>query len=123
MSTTVKFLTPLQVQKLHNGRWLLVREFCFELDATVYCVPQGFETDFASVPRLPFAYLVAGNTSHEAAVIHDWMYMDGFPRAYADSVFLAALKAEGINWWRRNLMWLAVRIAGSWAYDAKRKAD
>lgn len=119
----VKFLTPLNVTKLHNGRWLLSREFCFQVDGQPYCVPQGFETDFASVPRLPFAYLLAGNTSHEAAVIHDWMYADGFKRPYADQVFRAALQTEGVADWRRWSMWVAVRIFGSWSYDAKRKAD
>lgn len=119
----VKFQSELHVQKLHNGKWLLTREFCFTVDGQLHCVPQGFETDFASVPRLPFTYLLAGNTSHEAAVIHDWMYADGFDREFADSAFLAALKEEGVVWWRRNLMWLAVRLGGSWVYDAKRKAD
>lgn len=119
----IKFLTPLRVLK-QDGEWFLTEDFCFTLDEyKVMCVPQGFKTDFASVPRLPFAYLLAGNTSHEAAVIHDWMYADGFERAFADDVFYAALRAEGVSLWRRWLMYRAVRLFGGGIYDAKRKAD
>ena len=37
-------------------------------------VPTGFFTDFASVPRMPFVFLLFGDVAHEAAVIHDYLY-------------------------------------------------
>ena len=37
-------------------------------------VPTGFLTDFASVPRMPFVFLLFGDVAHEAAVIHDYLY-------------------------------------------------
>lgn len=77
-------------------------------------MPAGFKTDFASVPRLPFIYGLAGDCAHASAVIHDYLHR-GFMRhvthAEAASVFREAMKAEGVPAWRRNLMWLAVRIA------------
>lgn len=52
------------------------------------CVPRGFRTDFASVPRLPVAYLLAGGKANAAAVVHDWMYSTRiWPRKMAYDVF------------------------------------
>jgi hypothetical protein len=80
-------------------------------------VPVGFETDLASVPRLPFVYLATGGTAEEAAVIHDYLYRTGSaPREVADAIFLEAMEQTGISWWRRKLMYMAVRAAGWTAY-------
>lgn len=81
-------------------------------------VPAGFETDYASVPRLPFAYWLAGGTARKAAVVHDWLYRrGGSTRAEADTVFREAMAASGQPWLRRSAMWAAVRLFGWTAYD------
>ena len=41
------------------------------------CVPSGYVTDFASVPRLPLVFLVMGDTAHEAAGLHDYVCRGG----------------------------------------------
>lgn len=80
-------------------------------------VPAGFETDFASVPRLPFLFLLAGGEANEPAVIHDWLYHSHeVPRAMADAVLEEAMAVAGQPWWRRKLMWLGVRIGGAKPY-------
>lgn len=79
-------------------------------------VPAGFLTDFASVPRWPLTHLLAGDTAHMSAVVHDYLYLHRAERAWADAVFLAAMRAERIPAWRRWLMWAAVRAAGWRAY-------
>lgn len=80
-------------------------------------VPTGFKTDFASVPRIPFAYLLAGDTAHAAAVIHDFLYRTKkVPRRIADAVFLEAMATSGVPWWRRRIMHLAVRTFGWISY-------
>ena len=40
-------------------------------------VPSGFETDLASVPRLPIVYDLWGNRAHREAVLHDYLYSIG----------------------------------------------
>lgn len=117
----ISFLTPLRVQKEPTGKWRLLEDFCFSVDSEFMCVPQDFMTDFASVPRLPFAYLLAGNTSHESAVIHDWLYSIGHDRARADEIFRVALAVEGVPGWRRHLMWVAVRVGGSFVFEKHKR--
>src|SRR3990167_4506990 len=76
MVTSPRFLGPLEVRKLAGGRWWLLRDLAYDsaVAQARIVVPAEFVTDFASVPRLPFAYWFTGNTGHGAAVIHDWLY-------------------------------------------------
>lgn len=81
-------------------------------------VPAGFDTDFASVPRLPLAFLFFGDRAHTAAVIHDYLCRVDYPACriswkLAADVFLEAMKAEGVPMWQRWPMYSAVRFAGS----------
>lgn len=116
----VSFLTTLKLEvfgekhyKLLDKLWVRVY---IESDSNVryFEVPKGFETDLASVPRIPFAYWLAGGVGHEAAVIHDYLYrVADVKRKYADDVFLAGLKELKVNWFTRRLMYTAVRLFGS----------
>lgn len=113
------FLGTLQVAKLPGGQWRLLAPLRYQsrvLGALIE-VPTGFLTDFSSVPRLPLAYLLAGDTAHEAAVIHDYLTQVHIcTRAQADAVFYEAMAVTGEPRWRRVLMWSAVRVAGGWAW-------
>ena len=113
------FLTPLQVAKLPDGQWRLLAPLRYRsavLGAQIE-VPAGFVTDLASVPRLPLAYLLAGDTAHEAAVVHDYLYQVRIStRLQADAVLDEAMAVTGEPAWRRWLMWSAVRLAGGWAW-------
>jgi hypothetical protein len=123
-----RFVTNLDVRKLthdsssdRRGTWKLLQPLVYSSDrhGRLITVPAGFITDFASVPRLPVAYLVTANRGHEAAVIHDWLYTThAVPRAEADALFEEALAAGGEPAWRRWLMWLGVRVGGWAAWDS-----
>lgn len=39
-------------------------------------VPEGFRTDYASVPRLPIIYTLLGNLGNSAACLHDYLYTE-----------------------------------------------
>lgn len=85
----------------------------------IIAVPVGFITDFASVPRIPLVYALTGNTSHRAAVVHDYLYHKGeIPRETADKVFLEAMKYRNVPFWRRQAMYWAVRLCGGGHYMA-----
>jgi hypothetical protein len=103
-----------------NGIWRLTVPLVFESDEIGHVVvPSGFETDFASVPRIPVAYFVAGDTARYAAVVHDYLYSERtVSREVADGVFLEAMKTSGVSWWRRALMHRAVRMFGNCAYSS-----
>lgn len=111
----VEFLTNLDVRRLWKGcDWKLLAPFVALIDGERLEVPAGFVTDFASVPRLPLAFLLAGDTGHRAATLHDWLYSTmHFPREKCDEIFRAALEAEGIGAFTRSLMHAGVRLGGA----------
>lgn len=117
-----RFLTTLRIERIedrsHDGRgtWRLLDALVYYSDAHGFLVvPAGFVTDLASVPRVPFAYLLAGGVGHAAAVIHDWLYSaHPVTRSQADEVFYEALQVLSVPRWRAWCMWAGVRIGG-WA--------
>lgn len=113
------FLTALEVAKLPDGQWRLLAPLRY-LSAVLGVqieVPAGTVTDLASVPRLPLAFLLAGDSAHEAAVLHDHLYQTHpCTRRQADAVLDEAMAVTGEPAWRRWLMWSAVRAVGGWAW-------
>jgi hypothetical protein len=119
------FMTTPSVVKIKEARGLFGRAtwqltsplmYCAD-DGTVYAVPAGFETDFASVPRLPLAYFLAGDTAHMSAVLHDYLCRELFAAGEmtgrrAAELFREAMRSEGVPGWRRELMYYAVLLAG-----------
>ncbi len=114
-----RFPNPLIVELLEDRKtWRLVAPFSY-LDPQhgLIEVPSGFETDFASVPRLPLTFALLGAYGHAAAALHDWLYESGeMTRADADEVFKNALRSSGIARWRTWLMFYGVRLFGSERY-------
>ncbi|CAG4905923.1 DUF1353 domain-containing protein [Paraburkholderia saeva] len=112
------FLTRLAMENatgLDDGRWVLTAPLIYQSDVagTTFTVPVGFETDLASVPRIPLAYWLAGGTSNEASVVHDFLYTTRpVARVLADAVLKEASAVTGVPAWRRWLMWIGVRIGG-----------
>ena len=78
-------------------------------------VRKGFTTDLASIPRI-FQNIIPKIGKHiQPAITHDLCYENGVPnmtRKEADDLFLEGMKAVGVNWLRRNVMYLAVRTGG-----------
>ena len=75
-----RFITPLEAVKIREAgdvgraRWRLLSDMIYNSKLyTVIVVPSGFVTDMASVPRLPFAYWLMGDTAHASAVVHDYL--------------------------------------------------
>lgn len=118
------FLTSLDARKIKEAgpagraRWRLITPLLYgsRIHGLIE-VPAGFETDYASVPRIPLAYWLTGDTAHASAVVHDWLCRVDYPMcriswARAADVFAEAMKAEGVPAWRRTIMYWAVRLAG-----------
>lgn len=79
-------------------------------------VPAGFVTDLASVPRLPFIYLLFADRATKAAIVHDWLYSIAHPREKADKVFHDLMKRREVSWFIRIPMYVGVRLFGWHAY-------
>src|SRR5450830_1515883 len=126
-----KFLSPLVAECVDDlaasgrGIWGVVRplKYYSDLLGMLIVVEVGFLTDYASVPRLPFLYLLFGDTSHMAAVIHDWLFHhhEICDEQTANLVLLEACRVEGIPAWRRLGIYLGVKIGGrsSWVADGR----
>lgn len=91
----------------------------YDIPGSLITVPAGFETDFATVPRLPFAYWLTGGCARHAAVVHDYLLTQGFKRARADAVFMEAMTDSGVKSWRKGLMFAAVRGYGMTQKDSE----
>jgi hypothetical protein len=83
-------------------------------------VPAGFEFDGASIP--PILWPIIGNPFDpkfcRAALLHDWLYSSHLiDRRAADKAFLAALIEDGVNEWRAQAMYSAVRAGGLTSWD------
>lgn len=91
-------------------------------------VPQGYVTDFASIPGW-IQWLIAPFGRHsEAAVVHDWLYTlgtkgDHKARKLADQTFRRALAIVGVKFFRRNLMYWAVRLGGKSGFGLETDYD
>lgn len=118
---SIGLIGPLQVEILPDGRRVkLLQPFRVrlrELGERIIEAPQGFETDFASVPRFFWRVLPPWGRYSPAAVIHDHLYSTGkVSRADADRAFLTLMQRLGVPAWKRTVMYWAVRLFGGPAY-------
>jgi len=123
-----KFLTELDVRLRDNKIWVLDSSLAYESNLVGRIeVPSRFETDFASVPRLPVIYLLWGDRAHREAVLHDYLYrMDSIPLvsfSTANKVFLEAMKIREKNWFVRWPMFLGVKFGGHSSYHKRKVSD
>ena len=117
---------PLRVEILPNGMTArLTQPFRVRTGAgRIIEVPAGFETDFASVPRLFWRVVPPWGRYSPAAVVHDCLYHTGkVSRLAADRVFLELMAALGVPLWKRQVMYWAVRLGGWLAWDTSRKRE
>ncbi len=121
-----QFLTELEVKEVEEGRWKLLAPLKYYSDilGKVIEVGAGEETDFASVPRVPIAYMAYGDRAHRESVIHDYLYRTHLvTRSVADSIFLEAMKSRKKPLWVRWGMFLGVRVGGWVAWGRYRKSE
>jgi len=135
-----EYLTPLhlvralnapKVRKGRDAMYILAEDFVVSYrtaDDKLHFVtaPAGMVTDLTSSP----VHSVVAPTGPwlEAAIIHDFLYVawEAIPgalgdsykptkqdRAFADDMLHAGCKAAGVGWFKRNMIYAAVR-AGGW---------
>lgn len=126
-----QFLTPLEARKVgYDADGRPVHELLSDLDYWsdrfgLVRTRKGFRTNYASVPRLPVIFLVAGDRAHEEAASHDGRYtLHDMSRADADDLFYEMLGAPKILEQQKNVpellrkaMYQAVHLFGQSAYD------
>ncbi len=135
------FTAPLfhtDTGKTRNGRpvYRLTAAFTYDVGCEgsnlSITAPEGFETDFASIPRLLRTLCPPNGPWAKAAVIHDALYETGeISRWISDRIFFEAMGVLKVNLLTRLVMYIAVRAFGwrsfgktatslpDWHYDAK----
>ncbi len=123
---------PLQLGWIDGRKWEVLSE---DFDWTDkkgrrVCVPAGFVTDFASIPRAMWPVLPPTGKYGKAAVLHDFMYQegvwcDGTPctRGDADGVLKEAMADLGVRWTQRWTIYAGVRSGGWVSWRKYRKAE
>ncbi len=100
--------------------WYQVKEDC-EFTEIGVTIPEGFITDFSSVPRFLWSLLPPYGLAMAPSVLHDYFYTvhpfkdkmtSEEERKYADELFYKMLLAQGIKKWQALLMLKAVRLFG-----------
>ena len=139
------FTTPLHLEFIDGTFWVLLAPFIYYVGKKhsdeFLLIERGFETDFASIPRIAWPIIGHPAGKHgKAAVVHDWLYRypdDGVlrvgqfelpvphprTRRRCDQIFLEAMKVLGVGWWKRSAMYFAVRVGGRGAWKKWRKAE
>ena len=92
-------------------------------------IKKGFIFDFASIPK--FAWPMVGSPAtglhRYGSILHDYMYYLHFfnDREYADCVFYAFNKQEGLSTTKNEIMFRAVRTFGesAWVGEDKKSTD
>ena len=118
------FISGLHLE-LKEGRddvWIVEKVLAYYsklLDDFIY-VPPKFETDLASVPRIPIVYRLWGNRAHREAVLHDFLFRcDALPQVSfetANLIFQEAMLSRDVKWYVRKPMYWGVCVGGwpSW---------
>lgn len=86
-------------------------------------VHEGFITDLASIPSLPFFPNPAGSLWDDAAIVHDKLCVEARggmrKRSEADAVFYHAMIERGCTKFTATVFWMAVRVGGTFSSKGK----
>lgn len=105
------FVTPLRLRYVSADRWEVASPFKVFADPHIrVVVGTGFLTDLTSVPRIPGLYAWLKARAVRSAVVHDWLWRVGFPRADADRLFRRLVLAETDSHLLANAMYCGVRL-------------
>lgn len=121
------FLTPLRIQRLENGEWILIDHLIYESDNEMFkgtlIAVAGFQTNFASIPRPLWSIFPKMGKWDMAAVMHDAAYghslytPDGqrvnLIKKYADRLFYDAMRECGVNIINARIMYTMVKVFGN----------
>ncbi len=127
MSIEQFFPEHLEGRFVGSERWKLIKRFIYHNPPTHIVVPVGFITDGASVPKVGIIRRLIGDPWSgkyaRAAVIHDYGYFSQImPRIVVDKIFLNGMKILGVSWWRRGIMYNAIRLV-AWIHWNKRRKE
>jgi hypothetical protein len=109
---------------LNGTEFIVLQPYRYRIGSTAHSieVPEGFVTDFASIPPGLRAIFERQGRYSRAAVIHDYLYWSQVcTREQADNIFKIAMRELGVRRRERDPIHVAVRAAGGAAWSANRR--
>jgi hypothetical protein len=119
--------TDLIVKACPDGKhWELTTPFTYHVGELggpdMVQVPEGFITDFGSVPQSLWWLVSPIGKARPAYLLHDWLYYTGQrSRLVSDAILMEAMEVCGVSWFQRWLVWKGVRAGGWMAWKQHRK--
>lgn len=110
------FATGPQLRYIGLGKYATVGPTLYVGKHDVITVPDGFDTDLATTPRIFWAFVPPHGSWERAAVLHDYgcvQLADGTCDLSArdvDGLFRRVLREEGVGVVTRWVMWWGVRV-------------
>jgi hypothetical protein len=107
------------LRAISDKDWVLIQHLDFVIFGKRWLVPEGFETDLASVPRLFWSVYPQHTMKYTPpAILHDFLYAGQIvPRKQADEIFLEAMRQHGVSWFTRNFFYQLCRMFGARVYN------
>jgi hypothetical protein len=107
----------------------VVEDYTYKSGTYSITVPKGFIYDRASIPRVFWVLIDKDSLSNVAPLFHDLLYRNGgalptnqvspyrkFSREETDDLFLELMTKSGVNKWRREAAYQAVRRGAGLAW-------
>jgi hypothetical protein len=121
-----QFTEPCRVEIVGPMLFELVKPFAYHIGTypsnKVIIVPEGFITDFASIPRVFWPILSPLDEYAKAAVLHDFMYvMAPYERLRCEEIFLEAMTVLKVPEWKKMAVYRAVYLFGWKRWNQLRK--
>lgn len=116
--------SKLKLVPVENGKkYKLLDDYYCKVNRYIICVPKGFITDLASVPRIFWGIFPPFGRYTSATIVHDFLYSKynatGINRTLADVIFGHLMKELKVDFFTRNTMYTAVRAFGDIAWQKK----
>lgn len=115
----MSFLTRLRIEEVdeEHRNWKLLDNLDYAGNQQVFSIPRGFVTNFASVPQIFWSMIAPWGRHMKPAVMHDYFYRTAIvSRLDADRLFYRMMKQLGVSWWKRQVIYRAVRLFGATYY-------
>ena len=114
----------MKVEKIDDQRFILLeKETAFSLGYRI-TIDKGFDFDGASISKPLWSIIGSPFTGNyvRAALFHDGLYAgEVLDRKVCDDIFLDLMKEDGVGYFKRYSMYLAVRAFGYRAYDSNQE--
>lgn len=90
----------------------------------IITVPEGFITDFASVPRIFWPIISPIDVHGKAAVVHDYCYYYAiYSKQQTDLIFYESLQVLKVAPWKAWCMYNGVRTGAGYAWRQHRRRE